>query len=669
MGLVRTQFTLAAIWLTAVVIYAAIAGQLTPRLVLALSAVASAQTLLSIGICKKILSHSVAEWPGVDAVASVLSWLLLSLLVLLAAFFSIAISIGVALLLSLWFMTISDSRPVARAESRRWALGTALAAAFGALLALYSAYPALTAAGIGYSAYDDAVWIDAPFHASYVSALSQALLGNEYVDIHGRGLPLQPYHFAGYAIAAFVKTLGAGEALPLTQIFTAWSGIWLSIALYALAACFTSRPLVAAGSAALVLALPDLGLFSVGHPAFGFHWLLQVASASSAGLSCALVSCALMVHACRQRSASLVILAWLVALAVVAVKAQLFVVIAVPLFVYPALAVAGLRPVMRVLLVLAALFLVAIVTRLASESAALPLIRLDFSSSFDWLRAVAPMAHPWQREVLLAASNMSALPATFVTLVANSYFSYALWATVAVAACVLFPPQRTPKICTPLLLLVGAYLLVMVGLAADNRNATGGPLEIQLQGQVWGYACFALAAALLTLERIYARWRRRAIAAGVALALVAFVWVLPLNRALQRVAPIPTASFNSAPNPNDIRTLREGTLPSCDTLFIADGDRYMIWQAALELPVWVSDYALNPKHRPEVAARLVDWQSRNIDIEDWFRLRGITLYVLPASASVQMHDVPQRAPLIANTTFRAWRIRPSHPCLDRQHEI
>ena len=663
MGLVRTHITLAVIWTIAVVFYTAFAGQLTARLVLAVCVVASTQTLLAIGISRKLLSHSVSEWPGVHAVASVLSWVLLSLLILLAAFLSIAISIGATLSLSLWFMKMSGNRSAAHVESGKWAIGAALAAAFGALIALYCAYPALTAAGIGYSAYDQAVWIDAPFHASYVSALSHALLGHEYVDIHGRGLPSQPYHFAGYAIAALVKSLGAVDALPLTQIFTAWSGIWLSIALYALAACFTARPSVAAGSAALVLAFPDLGLTSVGHPAFGFHWLLQVASASSAGLSCALVSCALMIHACRQRSALLIILAWLVALAVVAFKAQLFVIIAIPLFVYPAFAVAGLRRVVRGLLVAAALLLVAIVTRLASESAALPLIRLDFSSSVDWLRAVAPMALPWQREVLLATSNMSPVLATFVALVANFYFSYALWAAIALAAYVLFPTQRTPKFSAPLLLLVCAHLLMMIGLAADNRNATGGPLEIQLQGQVWGYACFALAAALLTLERFYAYWRGWAIAAAVALTLVAFVWVLPLNRALQRVAPIPIASFNSAPNANDIATLRESMLSSCDTLFVADGDRYMIWQAALELPIWVSDYALNPKHRPEVATRLVEWQHRGGDIEDWLRSRGITLYVLPASASVQGQEVPQRVPLIVNSTFRAWRIRPSHPCV------
>jgi len=239
-----------------------------------------------------------------------------------------------------------------------------------------------------------------------------------------------------------------------------------------------------------------------------------------------------------------------------------------------------------------------------------------------------------------------------------------LWATLAVTVGVLLSRQRTPKISAPLLLLVGAYLVLMVGLAADNRNATGGPLEIALQGQVWGYACFALAAALVTLERVYARWGHWAITAGVAVALLAFACTLSLNHPLQRVAPIPTASFSSAPRPNDVMTLREITTPSCDTLFVADGDRYMIWQAALERPIWVSDYALNPKHRPEVAARLAEWQHRDIAIEDWLRVRGITLYVLPASMSVQTRDVPQRAPFITNTNFRAWRIPRSRPCRD-----
>lgn len=88
----------------------------------------------------------------------------------------------------------------------------------------------------------------------------------------------------------------------------------------------------------------------------------------------------------------------------------------------------------------------------------------------------------------------------------------------------------------------------------------------------------------------------------------------------------------------------------------------MMWQAALERPAWITDYALNPKHRPEVSARLAEWRAQSGDPEPWLAARGITLLIRPANTPPNASATPPRAPDIEGKAFRAWRVTPTKKC-------
>jgi hypothetical protein len=594
------------------------------------------------------------------------AWLALSLIILVAAFASRAAAVAVAALLCAWLVRGGPGlKPVPDTGTTQtgfnWHHGTLAAAGVGGLMALVLAFPALRASASGYGSYDAAVWIDAPFHASYVSAIATALRTGEYVDIHGRGLPVQLYHFGAYAIPALIKSLAGTSSLALTQIFTAWNGIWLAVSAYALASCFVTRPAVAWSAAMIALAVPDPGMFSAGHPAFGFHWLLQVASASGIGLSLALIACAVMVHAARVSNLRLVLLAWALTALLAVFKGQLFIVVAIPMFAYPAVALPGLSARLRGTVLCVMLACVASVTWLASHSASLPLVRIDFSSASQLLEQTARYAPEWQRDALVAAVSSGPVPSLIALAAALTGWMYGMWLIVWLVATVVFRRSSVATPPRPLLVLAAVAILLALGFAADNRMATGGPFEAHLQGQIWGYACMAIAVSVLVTSRVAATAPVMGPTTVVALALVALSATLLPGPNFQRASPIPVATFRHGPSSVAVQALASSG-DVCGTTWVTGGDPYFIWQAALEGPSWVVDYALNPNQRAEVSARLDAWRNRQGDVEPWLRANGISRYIIPDDVAARTDDVPQRTPDVALPGLRAWHIAPAIPC-------
>ena len=659
------QIFFSAIWVLTIWIAGLLAGLDAQRTAIALVAIGAGQSLIAAGIQTHLSSASRVSqdaWPGSAPVAAILAWVTISLLIIVAALISRTVAALLALGLVWWALRNRGARSqVTEERYAAWNQGAWMVALCGAALVLYAAYPALRAAGVGYSAYDQAIWIDAPFHASYVAALAGALTDGVYVDVHGHGLPTQLYHLGVYAIPALLKVLTGADSLALTQVFTAWGGYWLVIAMYAVAACFASRPIIAAVAALLAFSLPDTGQLPGGHALFGTHWLLHVASASSAGLAVALVAVATMVHACRVRSWQLILLAWCITLTVVVFKAQLFILIAVPLFVLPALLLSGLSGMRRVLIVGVQLALVGLVTWLASFSANLPLVRLDFSSGAQWLAAVTPNAPEWAKVLKIFAATWPPLPQLVANLSLMLVWMFSGWVLVWSVVWVIARGPQKPTDARILLGITAACVAIVMGLAADNRNATGGPLEVHLQTQIFTHTCFALWAALVVTERLSGRWGNAATVASVVLAAAGFVWASAWTQPIQRNTPIKTPTLQLAPDVAAITTLR-ASLKQCDVIFVADGDRFMAWQAALERPVWVTDYAFNPKHRKEVTERINDWTHRATPLEPWLVARGVTLFILPVNTPPALAEAPSRAPDFNYPNFRAWRIPVMRSC-------
>ena len=659
---IHPQVSLSALWALTAWIAGLLAGLDAPQTALALIAIATGQSLIAAGFQKRLSRASSEAWPSSVPVAAILAWVAISLLIVVAALASRTVAALLALGLMYWALRTGRTRSyISEERMSAWNRGACMVGLVGASLALYAAYPALRAANTGYVAYAHAIWIDAPFHASYVAALSDALTNGVYADVHGHGLPTQLYHLGVYAIPALLKALTGADSLALTQVFTAWSGFWLAIAIYAVAACLASRPIVAAPAALLAFALPDAGQLPGGHPLFGTHWLLHVANATATGLAIALVAVATMIHACRVRSWQLILLAWCMTLTVVAFKAQLFILIAVPLFVLPSLLLPGLTGTRRVLIVGVQLALIALVTWLASFSANLPLVRLDFSSGAQWLAAVTPNAPAWTKPLAELAASWTQVPQLIANLMLFGAWMFSGWVLVWLIVRIITRGSQTPRSGRTLLGITAACVAMVLGLATDNRNATGGPLEVHLQAQVFTYICFAMWAALAVAERLTTQYGNAAAVMSVMLAVTAFMWASAWTQPIQRNTPTKVPTLHLAPDAAAVTALR-ASLNKCDVIFVADGDRFMAWQAALERPVWVTDYAFNPKHRAEVTMRINEWTRRAAPLETWLAARGITVFILPVDTPPSLAEAPSRAPDFNYPNFRAWRIPAQRPC-------
>ena len=676
----RAFVCLTLVWVVASLTYGYACGLLSLSFSLAIAGVALTQCLIGTALNFRVRRSCQVASNGLSAgLLYIETMVLLSITILIASLWSrwaaaalpllyvvvrgVALSIDERDALRLPTTTLT---PTVSAGSANYVVEVASA---GALAGLYLALPALKAAGLGYEAYDNAIWIDAPFHASYISAVAHALQTGVYLDIHGAGLPVQFYHWGVYAIPAFVKAISGASALPMVQVLTAAGSIGLSIALYELARLHTTRAAVAAFAAVIVFVTPDAGLFDFGHRAFGFHWLLSVACASAVGISIALCAFALTVEGCRKRSVIRVLGAWVLGSSVLLFKGQIFALIAVPLFLYPAMSWPGLTIRTRCAVVSAMLALVALTTWIASFDPSLPLIRFDFSGMRSWLSAVVAIAPAWSVAWIDHATSLAAVPTALSLLVVLASFLLNPWLVLLLIAALVHcvspiairaGPVRWSKL---LLLLTAGYVVAVLGLAPDNRLATGGPLEIQLQGQVWGYACFALACALYFGEILIRQWGRIGL---VAVCAGGFLWlalVVPMTSSVQRIAQIPTASFADAPTAADAEWLRAHA-PKCGYMLVADGDPLLIWQGAIERPEWVVDYALNPKQRIEVAARVIAANEARQNFEAWLRETNITLYIEPKSA--KSSAIPSKFDRIAEhegRNYRAWFIAPKQTCI------
>jgi len=675
----RAFVCLTLVWAAACLTYGYASNLLSLSFAAAIAAVSTVQCFVGAALNFRIgqSRHHSCEAAGAG-VLYVESTVLLTIVLLIAALWS-RWAAAVLLLLYIVFRMValyldqrqslhrarSTGAPKAIAGASNNVVGVATV---GALIGFYLSLPALQAAALGYAAYDSAIWIDAPFHASYLSAFAQALQTGVYLDIHGAGLPVQFYHFGVYAIPALVAALSGASALPMVQVLTAASAIGLSISLYELAKLYTERPAVAAFAAVMVLMIPDVGLFNFGHSVFGFHWLLSVACGSAAGVSIALCAFVLAVQGCRKQSVIYVFGAWALGFSVVLFKGQIFALIAVPLLLYPAMSWPGLALRTRCAVIGVMLGLVAVTTWITSFDASMPLIRFDFSGMRLWLEAVGKTAPAWSVDIFDRIAALPAFSTGLSLLVVLISVLFNPWLALLLIVALIhwlnrasfgFERARWSKL---LILLTACYVIAVLGLAPDNRMATGGPLEIPLQGQVWGYACFALACALYFGEILMHHCGRTGLVAVCIGGFLSLLLVVPMTKSVQRTAQIPTATFADAPTATDVAWLRAHA-PSCGYLLVVDGDPLLVWQGAIERPAWVVDYELNPKQRIEVTARIVVAKAARQNFEAWLRATNITLYIEPKNTKLPAAPSRlDRAPELETGNYRAWFIEPAHAC-------
>ena len=672
MSVRAAHLLLCVLWALSSVYYSLLAEVASWNLATTLLAVACGQYCIGETVAK--LTHDLFGHPQDAATRFLMGGIAFSLLLLLMIFGSRWMGFALLLIVATFCLALrkgvtkDDPNPVCRDEES----ASLIAVVLMALAALVSAYwcaGPLSAVPLGFSAYDTLVGADAPFHAAYIDALSTALRTGVYADIHGAGLSTQSYHYGVYALAALVQNLSGTPSLAMVQIVTAWGGLWLALALFTLARLLTPQPLVAAMATLLVLALPDFGWLPFGHPVFGFQWLRHVGVAINAGLAVALLAWATMIHACRKGSLGILLIAWFLGLTVAVFKAQIFIVVAIPLFLFPAFAWRSTPLVTRGLVVVAMLLAVAGVTWVASFYDALPLIRLDFSVAQAFLQAMSLHAPPWSLRLLAGAAGAPAVVSIpIVACVLTIFLAGNGLIMLLTASFVNTHVVRSQFARNALLWGLGAsYIAAAVGLSGDSHMATGGPLEVQLQGQVWGYAAFTLGAALVVVHAVTFRWPKYGYAfIGLTVLAIGFLFLAPAQHA-QRSAGIAQPSLSGGPDSDAIARLRQA-LPTCGLLQVADGDPMFVWQAAIGRRAWAVNYALNPRPREEVRVRTLALQAMNAMPTlqarvHWAMQRGITMYVHPEnSGPIDTGGLPATA---AGEGFRAWSFEDRTDCASK----
>ena len=660
----RSFTLLLLIWAVTCASSAYVANVLSPMFVVAIVLLAIAQWLIG-GLPQLLRSRTIQHRSSTNGgVLFVESTVALSMVIVLSALVSSwAGAAACALYVGLRTVAVSWPRVATQASAVDEPADPYLlmVASIGAVAGLYLALPALRAAAIGYQSYDAAIWIDAPFHASYVAAFANALAAGHYNDIHGAGLPIQFYHWAGYAMPAAIKAISGVAALPLVQMCTVWVSIALSVALYELAKRFTTCDKVAALAALLVLVVPDFGLSALGHPVFGFHWLLNVAFGNTIGVAIALTAFAVMVDGCRAMSVRQVLGAWLLGASVILFKGQIFVLISAPLFLCPSLMWPGLRPIWRSAILFVGAVVVALATWVTSFSNALPLIRIDFSGVLLLLATLTAAAPPWIVESIHTLRSVTAIPNALTLLVVFAGILFLPWLVLLLGATVIGRTGSSKNVAWPRLLLVLAmgYVFAAIALSPDDRMATGGPFEIQLQGQIWGYACFALACSIYIGEALLKRWGTQTFTPIGVLACLSLIVLVPVQRSIQRVANIGIPSLAFGPTNFDIEQLQR-IAPHCGLMLVADGDPLLVWQAAMERPAWVVNYALNPKQRPEVTTRWSAAKASGDNAVAWLGAQGISIYLEPKRGTTTVSELKiGHQPDAESASYRVWFIAPT----------
>ncbi|MGZ5786210.1 MAG: hypothetical protein ACXWJM_09850 [Ramlibacter sp.] len=177
-------------------------------------------------------------------------------------------------------------------------------------------------------------WQDMFFHgknvARFIHSHGPSTLGNDRV----LGRPLDVYHYASYAIPAFIGRVSGAQAYSLaTSILPVLGMGWTGMAAYSLGkTCANGR--VGAFAACGVLLVPDASFFGLGNSWTGYFFFQQVGVGALYAVSTLAMAASLGMHAIKTGSRRLMVGAAVLVAASALYKVQIVLVYGVPLFIF-----------------------------------------------------------------------------------------------------------------------------------------------------------------------------------------------------------------------------------------------------------------------------------------------------------------------------------------------
>jgi hypothetical protein len=334
-------------------------------------------------------------------------------------------------------------------------------------------------------------WHDTPIHMAQISIFAASHGASTIHESRMAGAPEHfAYHYASYILPALMTAAGKAPAYLAFGCYWVPVGLFLiALAAYALVRAWWG-PWPAVAAVALLVLAPDAAYQGFDNYFLSYHWLIQVTAASGYGMAVAAVAWVLMFEACRARRFGLMFVSFFTLGAGLIFKAHMVVPNTLPLYAFPALAMAGIRPRWRVAWLAGAVLSFVLVVYVSQRSPEVPVLRPNFSSTKEYLVSI----------VRQFEHDGPVKQAFFSRFTPNSTLSHDLmWGAAMLIVCTFgvaglaYPflavgQARSMRLSVLLfpLMVVGVYLFMSLALAYDDRQI-GRPEELQHRPFPWAY--------------------------------------------------------------------------------------------------------------------------------------------------------------------------------------
>ncbi|HET6266914.1 MAG TPA: hypothetical protein VFG11_04285 [Acidobacteriota bacterium] len=305
------------------------------------------------------------------------------------------------------------------------------------------------------------------------------------------GLPPFFYHYASYFLPAAIVSLTGTSTFDVFVGLQLPFGIMLSgLAAFAFAASLWGSWPGLAASCALML-FPDAYQQGFGNRLLSYNFLQQVNLGGLYGVSCAAAAWIFILHGCRNGKYWAIIFGYAFILLTLVYKSQIFAANAFLAMMYPCLFVSGVPASRRWLAAISFLAVFVLVVWLSQKIAAVPTLRLDFSSRGAYATILFRSYDPGFLRDLFASHILPGRPKVIAGLFffAGMIFlsSFGLWGLASPAMLLRLRTRLEPAVLFFPLLLVGNYLVMAIGLAMNTNRAIGHGEELLNRPVVWAH--------------------------------------------------------------------------------------------------------------------------------------------------------------------------------------
>ena len=510
-------------------------------------------------------------------------------------------------------------------------------------------------------------WIDSFYHAIHIRLFGDARGAATIEDFRMAGVSTRLYHYVPYMIPALARALSGLPAYAAFGGILVPLGITLTgLAAWALASSWWGAWPGLVATMALLL-LPDGAQLVGGNGFLAYHWMQQVGPGGLYGTAVLALAWLFVLEGCRTGRRAQLAAGWVLAGLVVGYKAQLFVANAFLLWMLPPLAFRGLRRVARAAWAAGALVAFLAGLALVGERPGVPVLRLDGSSTLEFLSMLRQYAQPG---VLTDAFDWLVPTARSMTAVRVLGAAYLVTAVVGllVVAYPLLAVMARRRLPTALLVLPAltwaSFAIMALGLAMDNRGV-GMREELLHRPFVWTYFLTATwvggAVGWLLLQgrggAIEVR-QRLAILAAVVLLVVPF----RLGRGVQRLPQLPFCPVAVPTGLVQSAVYLRGHAGPTDLVQESGNDRVTVVSALAERRPFILDSLVKTGYEPAEIQRRVGIMTRFKAMSDPATIEGsareleLRWFILAPGDAVRWPPALLAAPVFQAGGFRVFKL-------------